>query len=70
MSKHQYPSRLRLVQQSSFLTDSFVTRLKTEYSQNSRLYGALSLAASTPLLSVLLPLALVVVLILSSVLPR
>ena len=38
---------------------SFLTRLKTEYCQNSRSYGAPSLAASTPMFSVLLPLALV-----------
>ena len=52
------------------LTDSFLTRLKTEYYQNSRSYGALSLAASTLVLSVLLPLALVPVLTLSSVFSR
>ena len=41
------------------LTVSSLTRLKTEYSQNSRSYGAPSLAACTPLPSVLMSLALV-----------
>ena len=41
------------------LTDSSLTRMKTEYSQNSQSHGVCSLAASTPLLSVFLPLALV-----------
>ena len=52
------------------MADSFLTRLKTEYFQNSRSGGAPSLATSTSLLSGLLPLALVPVLALSSVLPR
>ena len=41
------------------LIDSFLTRWKTEYIQNSRSYRAPLLASSTTLLSVLLPLALV-----------
>ena len=52
------------------LTGNILTRLKTENSQNSRSCGVPSLDTSTPLFNVLLPLALVPVLVLSSLLPR